>query len=89
MASRRKLGIEEQESRKRHKGVLAMLTLDLMPFSFVSNAGFLYFSAIGSPRYDVCSETFYRGLVEKVKSSLEKPAHVQLLVSSIINATLF
>ena len=44
-----------------------MLTIDLMSFSFVSNAGFLYFSAISSPKYDLCSETFYRGLVDKVK----------------------
>ena len=67
MANTRKWGIEEMEARKHHRGILAMLTIDLMPFSFVSNAGFLYFSAISSPKYDLCSETFYRGLVDKVK----------------------
>ena len=68
MTTNRKWGIE---------GVIAMLTLDLMPFTFVSNAGFLYYSAIGSPRYDVCSETFYRGLVDKVKESLVKTSIIR------------
>ena len=77
MATNRKWGIEELEARKHHKGVIAMLTLDLMPFTFVSNAGFLYYSAIGSPRYDVCSETFYRGLVDKVKESLVKTSIIR------------
>ena len=90
MTTNRKWGIEELEARKHHKGVLAMLTLDLMPFSFVSNPGFLYYSAIGSPRYDVCSETFYRGLVEKVKLLLGKPflKYVYMYFSICLKMTL-
>jgi hypothetical protein len=56
------------EARKHHRGIVAMLALDLMPYSFVSNPGFLYFSAVSSPKYEVCSESYYRGLVDKVTS---------------------
>ena len=60
------------EARKHHKGILAMLAIDLLPFSFVSNAGFLYYTAISTPRYDLCSEPFYRGLVDKVSVIVNK-----------------
>ena len=44
-----------------------MMTLNLLPFSFVSNAGFLYYAAATSPKYEIASEPFYRGLIDKVK----------------------
>ena len=51
-------------------GIVAMMTLNLVPFSFVSNAGFLYYVAETSPKYEIASEPFYRGLIDKVKSSV-------------------
>ena len=47
-----------------------MMTLNLVPFSFVSNAGFLYYVAETSPKYEIASEPFYRGLIDKVKSNV-------------------
>ena len=62
-----------------------MVINDLNPFSIVNDPGFLHYSYTMDPCYKVCSDTFYRGLLEKIykhgvkglekKLEMDKPRH--------------
>ena len=57
--------IHDIRAKDRHRGVLMMVIMDLQPWSFVNDPGFLYFSRQMDPHYRVASTTFYRDLLDK------------------------
>ena len=57
--------VHDVRAKERHKGVLMMVIMDLQPWNFVSDPGFLYFSSQMDPHYKVASTTFYRELLGK------------------------
>ena len=65
--------IHDIRAKDRHRGVLMMVILDLQPWNFVSDPGFLYYSNQMDPHYKVASTTFYRELLDKAyKNSVSK-----------------
>ena len=59
--------LDSKESKEHDKAVVGMLTIDLLPMYFVCKSGYLLYSALTSPKYDVKSEYYYRGLIYKVR----------------------
>ena len=57
--------IHDIRAKDRHRGVLMMVILDLQPWNFVSDPGFVCFSNRMDPHYKVASTTFYRELLIK------------------------
>ena len=57
--------IHDPRAKERHRGVLMMVILDLQPWNFVSDPGFIYYSSKMDPHYNVASTTFYRELLTK------------------------
>ena len=57
--------IHDPRSKDRHRGILSMVVLDLQPWTFVSDPGFIYYSSRMDPHYKVASTTFYRELLGK------------------------
>ena len=60
-----------------------MMTLNLMPYSFVSNAGFLLYVSETSPRYEVACESFYRGIIDKVRVCSIKSVEIRIPKSTL------
>ena len=57
--------IDDARAKERHVGVLAMIVLDLQPFSVVSDPGFIYYSNRMDPHFKLASETYYRTCLSK------------------------
>lgn len=57
--------IHDQRAKEKHKGILMMVVMDLQPWSFVNDPGFVYCAYQLDPHYKVASTTFYRGLLDK------------------------
>ena len=57
--------IHDPRAKDRHRGILMMVILDLQPWNFVSDPGFLHFSSQMDPHYRVASTTFYRELLNR------------------------
>ena len=57
--------IHDMRAKDRHRGVLMMVLIDLQPWNFVSDPGFLYYSNQMDPHYKVASTTFYRELLSR------------------------
>jgi hypothetical protein len=57
--------VHDIRAKERHKGVLMMVVVDLQPWNFVSDPGFIYYSNQMDPHYKVASTTFYRELLDK------------------------
>ena len=62
-----KWGLNSVESKEHDKAMVGMLTIDLLPMYFVCKSGYLLYSALTSPKYEVKSEYYYRGLIDKVR----------------------
>jgi hypothetical protein len=58
--------IHDQRAREKHKGILMMVIVDLQPWSFVNDPGFVYCAYQLDPHYKIASCSFYRGLLDKV-----------------------
>lgn len=59
--------LDSVESKEHDKAVIGMLTIDLLPMYFVCKSGYLFYSTLTSPKYEVKSEYYYRGLIDKVR----------------------
>ena len=57
--------IHDQRAKEKHKGILMMVVMDLQPWSFVNDPGFVYCAYQLDPHYKIASTTFYRGLLDK------------------------
>ena len=64
--------VHDVRAKERHKGVLMMVIMDLQPWNFVSDPGFLYYSSQMDPHYKVASTTFYRELLGKAYKNVTK-----------------
>jgi hypothetical protein len=57
--------IHDQRAKERHKGILMMVIMDLQPWSFVNDPGFVYCAYQLDPHYKIASSSFYRSLLGK------------------------
>ena len=59
----------DPRAKDRDRGILMMICQDLRPYEFVNSPGFLYFSHVMDPHFEVKSDYFYRQLVNKVHTN--------------------
>ena len=69
--------IHDARAKEKHKGILMMVILDLQPWSMVNDPGFLYYSTQMDPHYQVASDKFYRGLLDKAYKKYRNSGYMQ------------
>ena len=56
----------DPRAKDRHRGILMMICEDLSPFEIVNSPGFLYYSHVMDPHFEIRSDSYYRSLANKV-----------------------
>ena len=56
----------DPRAKDRNRGILMMIAQDLRPYEVVNSPGFIYYSHVMDPHFEVRDDTFYRRLVDKV-----------------------
>lgn len=71
------------ENKSHDRAVVRMLVIDVLPLHLVSKSGFLLYTAQTSPKYEVKSEPYYRGLIDQVRLShgrIQSPSSMVLQI---------
>ena len=76
--------IHDQRAKERHKGILMMVIMDLQPWSFVNDPGFVYCAYQLDPHYKVASSTFYRGLFDKAYQKSVKKVEEKIAIIALV-----
>ena len=76
--------IHDQRAKERHKGILMMVIMDLQPWSFVNDPGFVYCAYQLDPHYKVASSTFYRGLLDKAYQKSVKKVEEKIAIIALV-----
>ena len=56
----------DPRAKDRDRGILMMMCQDLRPYDVVNSPGFLYYSHVMDPHFEVRDDTYYRRVVNKV-----------------------